>query len=69
MAYENKKEMKESCFTLIVKSFMFYLFESANDNVKSREADSVTGPEATMVAAAKHFSLKVRFCWVQADLL
>lgn len=61
MAYtKNKKEIKKNSFTPILKSFVLYLFESANENVKSREAESVTRPEAAMVAAAKHFSSKVR---------
>ncbi|PON79786.1 hypothetical protein PanWU01x14_010180 [Parasponia andersonii] len=61
MTYKNKKEIKKNSFASILKSFVLYLFESANKNVKSRKAKSVSiGPEAAMVAAAKHFSSKVR---------
>ncbi|PON76739.1 hypothetical protein TorRG33x02_241780, partial [Trema orientale] len=61
IAYKNKKEIKKNSFTSILKSFILYLFELANENVKSREDEFVAaGSEATMVAAAKHFSSKMR---------
>lgn len=61
MAFTNKKEIKKNGFTSILESFLLYLFGLATENVKSREVESLTGPEAAMAAAAKHFSSKVHF--------
>ncbi|EXB44905.1 hypothetical protein L484_026490 [Morus notabilis] len=57
MANKNNKETSSSILVLFAWCFFG---SAADDNVKRRNASSSTGPEADMVAAAKHFSSKVR---------
>ncbi|GMN42072.1 hypothetical protein TIFTF001_011291 [Ficus carica] len=58
MAYKNKKETNTPSILGLFLS-CFFGFDAA-ENAKIAKAPSRTGPEAAMVAAAKHFSSKVR---------
>ena len=61
MVDKNKKEKKNSYGTSKLRSFVSFFFKTTTENAKNTKKDaSPTEPEDTMIAAAKHFSSKVR---------